>query len=293
MLNAKNITNIRSAHRKSNPGYDLPILKTAHSKLNTVLGEIGGLRRGELVVIAADKYNYREGLVNDIYLGTALVNKPTMIDESKTPVIIDIAFGGTAREYQKNMRAHYQEITGDTTSEDYHLLHCQGYRYFSFIIDQPKDFSLFKLISYINELESSGHEIHLLTIGDLSHMSRSNGVGCELSLCEMMRRIRHFFNSRGCTVVCSLPINDDIKQYKFDDIEHRLRTVSNHSAFGDDKEILQTADTVLTIQLDNKDLHVHCGKHRGTQIKQDIVKLTMTDDCVFKFDEPFVVSMAD
>lgn len=273
--------------RPPNPGYSLPVLKTPYTKLNLALGSLGGFRRGELVTVVSDKYNYREGLVNDIYMGLALVNKPAMIDDSKIPVVIDISFGEPTKSYQEKMLLRYQELTGDTTSLDYHLLHHRGYRYFSYLVPDASLYKLSDLISYICDVEASGHEIHLLTIGDLSTISRLDRIGNTLSLSEILRRIRYFFDERGCTVVTSLPLDERIKSYTFDDTEHKLKEVSRHNAFGDDRQITQTVDTTLLLSLENEELHIHCGKHRGSIMKDDTTIISM-DGCRFMFDEPFV-----
>lgn len=290
MINVTSSIKAPSESRTPNPGYRLPILKTPYIKLNEVLGEMGGFRRGELVVVTAHDHQYREGLVNDIYLGVSLVNKPAMIDETKTPVILDISFGEPARPYQEKMLHRYQELTGDMQSRDYHLLHCQGYRYFSFLVQDVKSYTLRDLINYITETEATGHEIHLLTIGDISKISRLDDAGNELSLSEILRRMRHFFDGRGCTVVTSVPIDDNVKKRTFDSVKHKLIEVSQHGAFGGDRHITQTADTTLLLSLEREGLFVHCGKHRGSRTTQDTTYISMYGTH-FKFDEPFVVSL--
>lgn len=291
-LNIKTSIKPPMESRPPNPGYSLPVLKTPYTKLNSVLGSLGGFRRGELVTVVSDKYNYREGLVNDIYMGLALVNKPAMIDDSKIPVVIDISFGESAKPYQEKMLFRYQELTGDTTSLDYHLLHHRGYRYFSYLVQDASLYTLSDLISYICDVEASGHEIHLLTIGDLSTISRLDRIGNTLALSEILRRMRYFFDERGCTVVTSLPIDESIKSYTFDDTEHKLKEVSRHNAFGDDRHITQTVDTTLLLSLENEELHVHCGKHRGSIMKDDTTIISM-DGCRFMFDEPFVETIPE
>ena len=273
-----------------NPGYSLPVLKTPYTKLNSVLGALGGFRRGELVVVAADDYHYHEGLVNDIYLGLALVNEPAMIDDSKTPVVLDISFGDSAQMYQEAMLGRYRELTGDTSSLNYHLLHCQGYRYFSYLVHDVGSYTLDDLFKYIHEVEATGHEIHLLTLGDLSKMSRLDRIGNTLPLCEIYRRMRFFFDERGCTVITSLPVDDKMKGFTFDSVEHRLNEISNHSAFGNDRRLTETVDTTLILSFEREGLYVHCGKHRGSKTSQQTTCIPMYGTH-FMFDEPFVVSL--
>ena len=272
------------------PGYNLPVSVTPYKQLNSLLGEIGGFRRGEMVVIVSPKNQYNKELVEDLYLGHALVNKPVMIDKTKTPVLLSIVFCDNIDEYQVKRASRYRTLSGDKEDEGFAQARKFGYKHVTISFPNPSSVTLDVLINITRKLEEDNNEVHLVTIDDLSLISRLDAAGQELPLDEIFMRLRSMFNMRGCTVITSLVADEGNTQVLVDsDVADIPKAISRFGFYGGNCRIVQTVDIELVLVLDDDILKMYCGKHRGVMRLEDTKTMTKDNTSgAFLFDVPFV-----
>ena len=290
LTNAKLKSSIMPRDIKPAPGYKLPAIVSPYTQLNAILGDIGGFRRGSLVVIVAPKHQYGLGLLNDLYLGHGLVNKPVMIDESNTPVVLNISFCDDVDVYETQMSARYRTLVGDTDDYSFDRLQKFGYKYMSMVFPHPTGLTVAKIIDLVHDIESFDNELHLVTIDDVSLISRVDAMGRELPLCELLSRLRYFFDTRGCTLITNLTADDvKVKQLIEANVTEIPKAISRFGFYGDEGRISHHVDTELVIGFDDGILEMYCGKHRGSLRFED--RTTMSLDSAtdsFLFNVPFV-----
>lgn len=275
---------------KPAPGYKLPEIVSPYTQLNAILGDMGGFRRGSLVVIVAPKHQYGLGLLNDLYLGHGLVNKPVMIDENNTPVVLNISFCDDVDVYETQMSARYRTLVGDTNDYSFDRVQKFGYNYMSMIFPHPAELTMTKIIDLVHDIESFDNELHLVTIDDVSLISRVDAMGRELPLCELLSRLRYFFDTRGCTLITNLTADDvKVKQLIEANVTEIPKAISRFGFYGDEGRISQCVDTELVIGFDDGVLEMYCGKHRGALRFEDRTTMSLDDTTnSFLFNVPFV-----
>lgn len=284
----ESMTNIKTSIDVPNPDYNLPVIKTAYTKLNAALGSVCGFRRGALVLITSPDNGYRDELALDLYLGAALVNKPVMIDDTKKPLILDVAFETPTSIYQSGLMSRYRHLIEDTEAKDFSLLEKYGYQYKSMIVPDPKYFKLNELFSIAHKLMATGYELHQICVGDLSQIDQTDLAGQPIPLVEMYRRLRYFFDKLGCTVITTLSL-DEIK---------RIRERSNYSKTAIEylehqrnisiDEITLYVDTVITVDFNGESLSIVCDKNRGSKLTEPTQTIPIAAEGYFKVDEAWV-----
>lgn len=272
------------------PGYKLPVTITPYKQLNSLLGDTGGFRRGEMVVIVSPKNQYNKGLVNDLYLGHGLVNKPVMIDKTKKAVVLNISFCDNVNDYENQMSSRYRTLVGDDNDISYDRVQKFGYKYMSVLFPHPGELTMAKIIEFTSEIEEFDNELHLITIDDLSLIDRDDGLGQQLSLSELFLRLRHYFDHKGCTLITSLNSDEvQLKRVQEAGIANIPQAISRLRLYGGDNRIAFDVDTELTMTRNKLELDVYCGKHRGATRAIDTVTITADSDTnEFAFDVPFV-----
>lgn len=272
------------------PGYSLPVSVTPYKQLNSLLGKIGGFRRGEMVVIVSPKNQYGKELVNDLYLGHGLVNKPTMIDNTKTPVLLSIVFCDDIDEYQVKRASRYRTLSGDKEDEGFARARKFGYKHVTISFPNPSSVTIDVLINITRKLEEDNNEVHLVTIDDLSLISRLDAAGQELPLDEIFMWLRFMFNMRGCTVITSLVADEGNTQVLVDsDVADIPKAISRFGFYGGDCRIIQAVDTELVLGLNDDILEMYCSQPRGVMRLEDTKTMTKDDTSgAFLFDVPFV-----
>lgn len=266
---------------------ELPILKTPYTKLNDALGSLNGFRRGELVLITSVAHGYRNELALDLYLGTALVNKPDMIDDSKIPLILDIVFDTHTFMYKSVLMSRYRQIINEPEVTDFQLLEKYGYQYRSLVVPHSRNFKLRELFSLANEIIAAGYELHQICVGDLSQIDRTDLEGKSISLTEMYNQLRQFFGKLGCTVITTLSLDEMERMRKLEESKSMATYLEAQQDMDIDK-IIQHVDTAITVDFNGESLSIVCDKHRGSILTESTQDMPIAAEGYFKADEPWV-----
>ena len=67
------------------------ILKTGYQAINRMMGDYGGFRRGDFILVGAFQHNYKTGFTLNLTRQIALYNTPFMHNPEKKPLIIHIS----------------------------------------------------------------------------------------------------------------------------------------------------------------------------------------------------------
>ena len=266
MSTKENVMRVTSNQTKDKIINDLPpILKTPYSKLNNALGDFKGFRRGEFVVIGSFKYNYRIGFIEDLFLGCALCNSPHMLDDTKKPLIINIGFGNQEVQHFRLGR-RYHEMTGQalTNASKFNIL---NYECINICVTE---YNVDKLISYVQDREQEGYEIHLITIDDIEKFENKDGNdGIENHTSKNIQRLRDFFYPRNTTVITSYEILPELSIIRTTHPTGYLESIANVISRSQDPRISLYVDTELLISMDNEGTYNHkistyLAKRRGS-----------------------------
>lgn len=281
------MTNVKTSINVPNPGYGLPVVKTAYTKLNAALGSVGGFRRGALVLITSLDNGYRDELALDLYLGAALVNKPVMIDDTKKPLILDVAFETPTSIYRSKLMSRYRHLIEDTEVKDFSLLEKYGYQYKSMILADPKNFKLNELFSIAHKLMATGYELHQICVGDLSRIDQTDLLGQPIPLVEMYRRLRYFFDKLGCTVITTLSLDEIKRMRKQKEPKTATEYLEYQRSISIDAITLHV-DTVITVDFNGESLSIVCDKNRGSKLTEPTQTMSIAAEGYFKVDEAWV-----
>ena len=182
------------------------IIKTGYQGINRMLGDHGGFRRGEFVLIGALQHNFKTGFSMNLFKHAALYNKPYMRDPSKKPLLIHFSLENelhinTMWLYQ-NLVENFEDRTPDTSSGSaveaaqyvQDKLSVNGY-HIAMLRLKPDETSYHDLFDMITKYETQGFEVHMVVCDYLNMMSKKGlnmqgPSGSEIR--DLFRRVRNF-----------------------------------------------------------------------------------------------------
>ncbi len=257
------------------------VMRLGWQGFNQMLGQVGGLRRGDEVCIGALQHNFKSGMLLHLPRQVAMYNIPYMLDKTKKPLILHIPLENAAED---NMMILYKWLKENETLEDFDTrdpnidldeaaryvhekLTVNGY-HFKFLRFDPSNFTYSKFVSLLRDYERE-YEIHLCSLDYLNMMSKDGCVGGTDSalIRDLFRRMRNYTNPRGITLLTAHQLSSDAKQLLRNGCENFVKEVANKGYWADSKQIDQELDLEIIINLERPGdgstfLTAHRGKHR-------------------------------
>lgn len=274
------------------------VLRTGYQGINRMLGEVGGFRRGEMVLIGALQHNNKTGFTMDLTRQIAVHNVPYMRDPKKKPMIIHIS---SENNMTDNMVLWWKKVMANKTGNehDHHTvdeaqaakevlaaLTATGYEVHFARVD-PSQFGYRNLFELIKKFENMGYEIHLLTI---DYLGMFNKHGCEKGVAgqeyrDLFRRVRNFTSARGICTITPHQLSPAAKMLVRNGMEEDLpRETANKGYWDNCTKIDQEVDVELIIHIvrvgEESYLCIQRGKHRTISITPERDKY-----CVYKFEK--------
>ncbi len=273
------------------------VLRTGYQGLNRMLGEVGGFRRSEMVLIGALQHNYKTGITMDITRHAAIYNTPYMRDEKKKPLIMHVS---SENNMTDNMILWWKRIMANKTGVDCNhqevdevvaakevleTLSVNGYEV-NFCRVNPSQFGFRNLFERIKHFENMGYEIHMLVIDYLGMLSKD---GCEKGVAgqeyrDLFRGVRNFTSPRGICCVTPHQLSPAAKMLVRNGMEEDLpREVANKGYWDNCTKIDQEVDVEIIVHKvivgEESYLCLQRGKHRTISITPERDKY-----CVYKFE---------
>lgn len=257
------------------------VMRLGWQGFNAMLGQVGGLRRGDEVCIGALQHNFKSGMLLHLPRQVAMYNVPYLLDKTKKPLILHISLENAAED---NMMILYKWLKENETFEDFDTrdpnidlaeaakyvhekLTVNGY-HFKFLRFDPSNFTYAKYVSLLRDYERE-YEIHLCSLDYLNMMSKDGCVGGTDSalIRDLFRRMRNYCNPRGITLLTAHQLSSDAKQLLRMGCENFVKEVANKGYWADSKQIDQELDLEIIINLERPGdgstfLTAHRGKHR-------------------------------
>lgn len=242
----------------------LPTTKTPYQGLNRILGDLGGFRRGEMVLISSLENNYSDNLLHDLYLGCGLYNTPQLLDNTKTPLVLNLTLCDESIDDIGILNQRVETALGEVEFDKQEILSQRGFTYKTIQCHNQKDITLGRLIELISTYLTD-YEIHMLTIGDLTKINNLDEENNPQTLREMYSRLRGFFNPLGTIVVTTGTLSKDTELLRRINPDGYLYHATLRDMRGG-VHLDQTmeVDTHLLTSVQDDTVTMHCAKHRGT-----------------------------
>lgn len=195
---------------------DVATLKTGWKCLNEMLG--GGVRRGEMMSVAALPHNYKSGMVKSLLLQLARLNKPVMDDPTKKPLIVFFSLEEELKVVLLFLYLYFKfmhdgisidpakDSIDNKEMKEYlkkYMRPEDGY-HIKILRLHPSKTTINTVTNIVDKLEKSGYEIHVALIDYLSQMSRE---GCDAGgpagsdYKDLFKRTRTLFSSKKISCI--------------------------------------------------------------------------------------------
>jgi DnaB-like helicase C terminal domain len=270
------------------------ILKTGYQAINRMLGDHGGIRRGEFVLVGALPFNYKTGFTLNLFKHLALYNTPYMRDPSKKPLLLHIS---AENELHLNIvQLHcslYENETGmeadkgrfndpNVEARDVAIQEAQAYIYEKMSVNgyhiemarcDPSTMTYQSVCDMITHYETQGYEIHAIVFDYLNMISKA---GCSLTgpmgseIRDLFRRIRNFTAPRGITVITPHQLSQEAKKMVRMGITDFVKHLPGKGLYDSCGTVDQEADLEIFIHIEQVNgeyfLTVQRGKHRKPKV---------------------------
>jgi len=276
---------------------DKGVLKTGWQGVNRLLGEVGGFRRGECIVVGALQHHNKSGFTMNLTRQICTLNVPYMRDPTKKPMIMHISAENNPTD---NIVLWWKQIMANATGQDFNHAEVDeeeaarvvreefskmGYE-FNFCRVNPSIFGYRNLFERIKYYESLGYEIHMLCIDYLNMFTKE---GCERGVMgqetvDLFRRSRNFCSARGITFMTPHQLSPQAKQMLRQGQEEDLLKECVGKGYWDaSSKVDHEVDVEILIQVlrvgDESYLCIQGGKHRTISVTPQKDKF-----CVYKFE---------
>jgi len=291
-LDISNMDQIEEAVKDTLDMYDNKhILKTGFKCLNEMTQ--GGLRRGELVTIAALPHNYKSGLTKTLFLQLARLNEPVLDDPKKKPLLLFLSLEEELRVVAMFMYSYLKflkegvavdPLKDKVDKEDMlrylkEILPNELKYEIKIIRMDPTKVTFNKIKNQVNKLEKEGYEIHALFIDYLSQIDVSDIKGSGPNGTEyknLFKAVRNEFSPRNILVVTPHQISTEAKRLiknGVPDLEF-VKYLPNKGYYAHSGQLDQEIDLELFVHkahINRKPvLTIQRGKHRiPTQVEEE------------------------
>lgn len=269
---------LQKARIKSSPE---GVMRLGWQGWNAMLGEVGGIRRGDQACIGALQHNFKSGLLLHIPRMIAQYNTPYMLDPKKKPLIVHISLENDAED---NTLALYKWFKENETGEKVDVrdpdfddlaaakyvkekLGVNGY-HFKFFRFEGTDFTYTKFIALLEDLQRE-YEIHMVSVDYLNLMSKQGCQGGTDSaiIRELFRRMRNYCNPRDIAFLTAHQLSSDAKNLLRMGCDNFVKEVANKGYWADCRQLDQEIDLEIIVNLERPGdgstfLTAHRGKHR-------------------------------
>lgn len=275
----------------------LGILKTPYQGINRMLGELGGFRRGEMLLIGALRYSYKSGLSRDLFIGMALANTPYMINPDKTPLMLRISLEDDLNtdviEIYKRLRHNYDKVDDRIKDIDPNeaaryikeKLGATGYE-IKVISADPTNFGVSDIINTVDSLEAQGYEIHHLNVDYLAMSAKNFSRSADATsqyIQNMFTKLRNYCRRKKIFLSTPHQLGREAKDLLSSGVSDLVKQIVGKSYYDGCKRIDQEVDVEIYIHketLNGEDyLTMQRGKHRGVNNTPHAHQY-----CVYKFD---------
>lgn len=266
------------------------ILRFGYQALNRMLGEHGGGKRGESIVVGALPHQFKTGWVRNLFKHIALYNVPWMTDKTKKPTLLFITLED---EMPATMLWFYANLKANETGEEsdlraVHLMSPDEQMDFfvkasQYVIDafsrtgyevifkrlDPSTTTFHTVFDYITKLQANGHELHACVVDYLAMMSKrgctQGPAGTEIR--DLFRRFRNFMAARNILFITPHQLSPAAKQLVRGNVEDLVKEVAGKGYYDGCTTIDQEVDVEMYIHKVKVHgdwyLTVQRGKHRG------------------------------
>lgn len=230
----------------------------------------GGIRRGELVGVAALEHRYKSGKCNSIFCSIATENKPILttkeVEEKKKPLLLVISFEDSTANRLQFMYQYLKATDGEPVSgkeiadtpievmKEYvsQRLTATGFSIRMRRVD-PSQWSYTHLFNYIIELEAQGFSIHAALVDYITLLPTTGciqgAMGADKR--DLVRRIHNFFSARSIICITPLQLGPEVRQWLRNGVpEHQIpKECVGKSPLDSSKSINQELDILIYIHL--------------------------------------------
>ncbi len=207
LFDTQSVGNLLSRSQEEMQG--LGVFRTGYQALNRMLGDVGGIRRGDAVVVGALQHNFKTGFTMELFKHAAIYNKPFMIDPTKKPLLLHVSF---ENELKDNILWLYANIRENETGQECDISnvdvgYAQEYIYKAMSANgfhikmarmNPSEVTFRDFQNYVLGLEAEGFEVQMCVLDYASMMSKaglaSDAVGQNIR--DLWRRLRNFFSAK-------------------------------------------------------------------------------------------------
>ncbi|QVD49353.1 hypothetical protein LUCX_283 [Xanthomonas phage vB_XciM_LucasX] len=268
------------------------ILKTGYQAINRMLGDHGGFRRGEFVLIGALQHQWKTGFTLNIFKHLALYNKPHMRDPTKKPLLLHIS---AENELHMNIVQLYISLKENETLQEVddsqfkdpnipedvrkaNIARAQEYIATRMSVNgyhvemgrcDPSNTTYQSICDMVTQYEAQGYEIHAIVFDYLNMISK---VGClqggptGSEVRDLFRRVRNFMAPRGVTFITPAQLSTDAKKMTRAGVNEFVKHLEGKGYYDSCGTIDQEVDLEIFIHKEvvNGDsfLTIQRGKHR-------------------------------
>lgn len=230
----------------------------------------GGIRRGELVGVAALEHRYKSGKSNSIFCSIATENSPIMtskeIEEKRKPLLLVISFEDSTANRLQFFYQYLKATAGEPVSgkdiattptdvmRDYvhSRLTATGFSVRMRRID-PSQWSFSHLFNYILELEAQGYSIHAMLVDYLTLLPTTGctqgAMGADKR--DLVRRVHNFCSARSIICITPLQLGPEVRGWLRNGVpEYQIvKECVGKSPLDSSKSINQELDILIYIHL--------------------------------------------
>jgi hypothetical protein len=276
---------IRKAVEQSSPE---GVLRWGWQGVNRMMGELGGLRRGDFVVVGALTNNFKTGFTLSGFYHFCALNKPFMLDPTKKPLMLHISTENAQEDnmiilYSQIFEAEFQihmdikELKREATANpdryqeiaDYVMdkLTVTGYEVEFVRLNGPTT-TYDKILELIAYYEALGYEIHGIVFDYLNMCSK---LGCHASTIggdvrELFRLIRSYTNPKAITFITPHQISSEAYNLLRANTDDFVKQIAKKGYWDSCKVLQQEVDLEILLHIENlygkSYLTIHRGKHR-------------------------------
>lgn len=239
------------------------VMKTGWIAFNRMLGEVGGLRRGNMYVIGALPNKGKSYVTSALTLAVPLFNKPYMFDTTKKPAVVHFS---TENDLALNMKIWFRYLWENEYNEVCNIqdmtpasmakwfseyIGRNGYKFFFYHID-PTNTSYSNITAKLMELETAGYEIHLAAIDYLA-MINGDGLGDEnraFWIRQLFKVMRNYCNPRKITLLTPHQVATDAAMYLRQGTDDFVKQIAGKRFWADSRSIDMEVDCEILLNVE-------------------------------------------
>nr|UVX43141.1 MAG: DnaB-like helicase C terminal domain [Bacteriophage sp.] len=264
------------------------VLTLGWQGVNRMMGELKGIRRGDMVVVGALTNNFKTGFTLSMFRQMCMHNVPYMLDSTKKPLMLHISTENSQEDNMIIMYCHLYEdefqtrVDVDVLKEeaktnpqryqeiaDYVMdkLTRTGYNVEFIRLNGPTT-TYDKIFQIIKFYESQGYEIHAIVFDYLNMCSKQ---GCHASTIggdvrELFRIIRSYTNPKGIAFITPHQISSEAYNLLRMNTDDFVKQIAKKGYWDSCKVLQQEVDLEILLHIEvlygKSYLTIHRGKHR-------------------------------